>query len=94
LLNRRAWEKSLAAEEARARRYGSPTCVLVIDIDELKQINDSLDHAQGDVLLRDAAKSLKTAVRQNDVVARIGGDEFANWLSNVIGKDRKPCLKR
>lgn len=59
-------------EEARARRYGSAACVLMVDLDNLKQVNDTEGHAQGDVLLRKTARTLRSALRLSDVVARIG----------------------
>jgi diguanylate cyclase (GGDEF)-like protein len=77
LLNRHGWEKTIAAEEARARRYGSPASVLIVDLDDLKQVNDAGGHAQGDALICRAADCIRTAVRRSDTVARIGGDEFA-----------------
>ena len=77
LLNRHGWYQSMAAEEARARRYGSSACILIVDLDKLKAINDLEGHAQGDAHICSTAQSLRSAVRENDVVARIGGDEFA-----------------
>lgn len=77
LLNRHGWERTIAAEETRARRYGSPACVLIVDLDDLKQVNDAGGHAQGDALIRSAADCIRSAVRQSDTVARVGGDEFA-----------------
>ena len=76
LANRRGWDRVLAAEEVRCQRYGHPASVLVVDLDGLKQINDSAGHAAGDRLLRDAAALLRGAARTSDVVARLGGDEF------------------
>lgn len=75
--NRRGWESVLEAEEARCRRYGHPASVLVVDLDDLKVLNDSEGHAAGDDLLRAAASVLRTTVRVSDYVARVGGDEFA-----------------
>jgi diguanylate cyclase len=77
LHNRRAWDQLLASEEERCRRYGHSACVLMVDIDNLKGVNDSLGHAAGDALIRRAAQALRTAARELDVVARLGGDEFA-----------------
>ena len=77
LLNRRGWDARLDTEERRARRYGSPAAVLVIDLDRLKAINDSLGHDAGDALLVRAADTLLATVRESDAVARVGGDEFA-----------------
>ncbi len=74
--NRRAWEQRLQTEEARAKRFGSPVSVLILDIDGLKELNDEEGHSAGDDLLKRTAQILKTSVRQSDLVARIGGDEF------------------
>ena len=76
LANRRAWDAVLAAEEVRCQRYGHPASVVVVDLDGLKQVNDSEGHAAGDRLLRRAAEVLRRAARHADVVARLGGDEF------------------
>lgn len=76
LLNRRGWDEAVAAEEARARRYGNPTSIIIVDLDGLKEINDAQGHAKGDELLCRAAQALSLTVRKSDVVARLGGDEF------------------
>lgn len=76
LANRRAWDQLLAKEEERCQRYGHPAAVLVIDLDRLKEVNDSAGHAAGDELIRLAAKALQKSAREADVVARLGGDEF------------------
>jgi diguanylate cyclase (GGDEF)-like protein len=77
LLNRRAWDDALEAESARMVRHGRSATVLVIDLDGLKALNDSEGHLAGDLLLRRTAKAVEDVVRGEDVVARIGGDEFA-----------------
>ncbi|MFL1405341.1 diguanylate cyclase [Marinobacter sp. M1N3S26] len=76
LVNRRGWGAAIEAEEARAGRYGSPTSIMIVDVDGLKEINDTQGHAQGDDLLCRVALALKDAVRESDLVARLGGDEF------------------
>ncbi len=76
LYNRRAWKKLLWAEEERCKRYGHPAAVLFIDLNDLKKVNDSLGHDEGDKLLQKAAQVLRENVRINDIVARLGGDEF------------------
>lgn len=76
LLNRRAWDRLLAQEEERCRRYGHTATVFVIDLDQLKEVNDTAGHAAGDALLVRAATALREVVRDIDVVARLGGDEF------------------
>jgi diguanylate cyclase (GGDEF)-like protein len=75
--NRRAWERTLALEEARCARYGTPVGVVIVDLDGLKAINDAKGHPAGDALLRATAEVLTSCVRESDTVARIGGDEFA-----------------
>jgi len=75
--NRRGWERMLAAEEERCRRYGHPAGVVIVDLDGLKETNDRGGHAAGDRLLRTAAAALRTTCRDSDVIARLGGDEFA-----------------
>lgn len=77
LFNRRAWDQLLAKEEERCRRYGHSAAVLIIDLDGLKHVNDTLGHKSGDELLVRAATALRAAGRDVDVVARLGGDEFA-----------------
>lgn len=80
LYNRSFFEEELARVE-RGRNY--PVTVLMVDVDELKKTNDTLGHAEGDKLLVRVAEILRVAFRPEDVVARIGGDEFAAILPGV-----------
>lgn len=77
LPNRRAWDQLLTAEENRHQRYGGQSAIVVIDLDDLKLLNDSEGHHAGDALLRRAAGVLGEVVRGSDAVARTGGDEFS-----------------
>lgn len=77
LANRRAWDRALEAEERRQRRYGGMAAVVVVDLDELKEINDTQGHLHGDLVLRLVARIITESSRESDVVARTGGDEFA-----------------
>lgn len=77
LMNRRAWEDAIAAETARMRRHEIAATVVVVDIDGLKATNDTAGHLTGDLLIRRAAAAIRGAVREEDIVARTGGDEFA-----------------
>lgn len=77
VFNRRGWDQAVEVEEARAKRYGSPVCVLIVDLNELKYINDHYGHAKGDEQIKLVAKCISESVGENHIVARIGGDEFA-----------------
>jgi diguanylate cyclase (GGDEF)-like protein/PAS domain S-box-containing protein len=81
--NRNLLEQLLSQALHRAERQGLAVAVLFIDIDNFKLINDSLGHAAGDELLRELAVRLQTAVRDSDVVARQGGDEFLVLLTDI-----------
>ncbi len=74
--NRRALREDLERAVAGAHRTGLDVAVAVIDLDGLKQINDTHGHAAGDATLQDLSRSLKSAVRDTDAVYRVGGDEF------------------
>ena len=76
LSNRRAWNELLAREDERCRRYGHAAAVLVVDLDGLKGVNDSVGHSAGDAVLVRLAQALKGGARSHDLVARLGGDEF------------------
>jgi diguanylate cyclase (GGDEF)-like protein/PAS domain S-box-containing protein len=80
LHNRRYFEQELAQEVERAARYGSPGVVLFIDIDNFKIANDTFGHMAGDDLLKGIAGLLKHRMRHTDILARVGGDEFAVLL--------------
>jgi diguanylate cyclase (GGDEF)-like protein len=77
LYNRRYFFTRIEEEIERARRYGLDLALLLADIDDFKQINDSLGHLAGDYLLRQIAEVLKRSVRVFDVCTRFGGEEFA-----------------
>lgn len=77
LPNRRAFDARLASEIERAKRLGYPFALSLIDFDGFKALNDSLGHLAGDEALRRTAVALSRAIRQMDIVARYGGDEFA-----------------
>jgi diguanylate cyclase (GGDEF)-like protein len=76
LLNRGAIMATLTNEAAAARKRNLPLCVALVDLDHFKKINDTLGHAAGDEVLREAARRLAAAVRTSDFVGRYGGEEF------------------
>jgi diguanylate cyclase (GGDEF)-like protein/PAS domain S-box-containing protein len=76
LPNRAFFQERLASALAQAERHSQPMAVCVLDLDHFKQINDSLGHLVGDSLLQEAARRMSGSVREQDTVARPGGDEF------------------
>lgn len=76
LPNRRAFESELPRELARARRSGLPLCVIMLDLDGLKQINDAHGHAAGSNAIKRVAAASAASLRSTDMIARWGGDEF------------------
>ena len=76
LANRRLLDELLEAELAPTQRSGTPLAVAYVDLDGLKQVNDTHGHDAGDAVLRETARRLVSIVGDADVVARIGGDEF------------------
>lgn len=83
LLNRRGVDEAVAFEESRARDYGSEVSVIVIDLDDLKKINDEAGHAAGDAYLQRAAAALRDAAPARASVGRSGGDEFIVLLPGI-----------
>ena len=77
LLNRRAYERRLEEHLQRGERYGHEGAVLVIDLDDFKEVNDTLGHSAGDELIMRVAGALAGRIRESDTLARLGGDEFA-----------------
>ncbi len=80
LSNRRHLFEQLESEFARAQRYRRPFCLLYIDMDGFKAINDQFGHLFGDEILRGSARAMQAVLRATDLLARIGGDEFAVLL--------------
>jgi len=76
LYNRRFAELRLTAEVDRSKRYGHPLTVVVIDLNDFKQINDKLGHLAGDLVLKEFGLRLSRSIRVSDLAVRMGGDEF------------------
>jgi diguanylate cyclase (GGDEF)-like protein len=94
LQNRRSFEAALERELARAQRYGRGLALLLLDLDDFKQVNDSRGHLAGDALLRELGEQLLAAVRTGDVAARVGGDEFAVLLPESGAEDALAVYER
>ena len=80
LLNRRRFGCEVDRQAAHLRRYGGDAAVVMLDLDNFKDVNDSLGHQVGDDVLRTVASALQERVRETDVLARLGGDEFGLLL--------------
>jgi diguanylate cyclase (GGDEF)-like protein len=87
LANRRAFHDRLTLAFAASRRGSNPFAVLYLDLDDFKAINDTLGHATGDALLQEVVARLRTSIRETDLVARFGGDEFAILQTDVTDFD-------
>jgi len=83
LPNRRAFDEALARDFARAQRSGHPLCLVVLDIDHFKVVNDQHSHSVGDTVLAEVADLLAAACRDSDMPARTGGEEFALLLNDT-----------
>jgi diguanylate cyclase (GGDEF)-like protein/PAS domain S-box-containing protein len=92
--NRRGF-MTLADQQLKlARRTKSPVILLYLDVDNLKRVNDTLGHNEGDILLSRAAIMLRRSFREADVLARIGGDEFAVLAADATPKSVETPLRR
>ena len=83
ILNRRAFYSEMQRQVARWRRHGSVATLMLLDVDNLKGVNDAFGHDAGDLLLQLTASTLEDRLRTTDTVGRIGGDEFAVLLSET-----------
>jgi diguanylate cyclase (GGDEF)-like protein len=94
LLNHREFHAALGRELSRAERYGTSFCVVLLDLDGFKRINDEYGHARGDALLREAAIAIKSACRSSEIVCRIGGDEFGLVLPESNASEARVVASR
>ncbi len=94
LYNRRAFNQRLRVEATRARRYGTPFALVVLDVNGFKRINDRHGHLAGDAALARVADLLNTQLRAPDAAFRIGGDEFALVLTEIELDEVTPVVRR
>jgi diguanylate cyclase len=94
LSNRRCFDASLASEIAEAARQGTALCLVMIDLDNFKQVNDEFGHLVGDEILKLFATALRDNVGSRDSVARYGGEEFAIILPGTELDDAKALTER
>lgn len=88
LPNRHMFHDRLAQEIAKSNRANLPLALLLIDLDEFKEVNDTLGHDAGDQLLKETGQRIVACVRDSDTVARLGGDEFTIILPALHGKNK------
>lgn len=93
LHNRRAWERVITDEEEHFRRFADPTVAVMLDLDNLKAVNDLEGHDAGDRYIVAAASALRLAVRSTDFVARLGGDEFAVLMRQCTEADAASAVE-
>jgi diguanylate cyclase (GGDEF)-like protein len=92
--NRRGFDAALNVAAVRSARYGWAFTLVLIDLNDFKDVNDRYGHDYGDHMLRQFGFALRQAVRQGDTAARIGGDEFAVILSNAEGHESSGFTER
>src|SRR6202171_6211158 len=94
LYNRRLFGEGFEKELNRARRYGLPLGLVIVDLHRFKEVNDKYGHPRGDDVLRAAATTLKKALRTSDSAFRIGGDEFAVLLPQTDAEQALALSRR
>ena len=94
VLNRRAWDRELARAIAEAARLDRSVAVALIDLDEFKRLNDTRGHHAGDRALADAARWWRSQLRSADLLARVGGDEFAVLLADCDREHLDAIVRR
>ena len=94
LLNRRALEEALGAQLQRSRRSGEPFCVLMLDVDHFKRINDEWGHPVGDLALKHLSALLRGHMREIDQIGRFGGEEFLLLLPGLTAAAALPVAER
>jgi diguanylate cyclase (GGDEF)-like protein len=94
LKNRRAFYELGELTLGQAKRYGHPLCVVMLDIDRFKRINDTWGHAAGDEAIKAVAKAIRQTVRATDISGRVGGEEFAVLLPETTAEEAAAQAER
>jgi diguanylate cyclase (GGDEF)-like protein len=92
LYNRRFYEQRMARSLERAQSMGKAVGLLMLDLDDFKEINDTHGHGMGDALLIKLGERLRTQVRDTDLIARLGGDEFVVLMENMRSPEDLPHI--
>jgi diguanylate cyclase (GGDEF)-like protein/PAS domain S-box-containing protein len=94
LPNRRVWTERVTEELQRAKRSNEPPTIAIIDLDDFKTLNDTHGHAAGDRLLKALARGWQAQLREIDLLARVGGDEFCLLLPSCSAGEERRVLQR
>lgn len=94
LYNRRYFYSQIDAALARSKRYRQTLCLLILDLDYFKAVNDNYGHGFGDIVLKDVAKSLREEIRESDILVRFGGEEFVIAFTDIDRKKGKLFAER
>ena len=94
IANRRRFDEEAERELGRARRYGRPLCLILFDIDNFKEINDTRGHLSGDQVLKKIAELAQPLLRREQVFARLGGDEFGILSPEADGEAARRLAER